>query len=72
MIQETLTKKQNKEKSMSKVSRGFKAQNLLLNERGVDYIIDCNETPDFVQCICSIGGDVVTFRVYDDGTTTQK
>lgn len=57
---------------MSKISRGIKAQNLLLNERGVDYIIECDSTPDFVQCVCSIGGDVVTFRVYDDGTIAQK
>ena len=57
---------------MSNVDRGFKAQNLLLNERGVDYIMDCNVTPSFVDCTCSIGGDIVRYRVYDDGTITEK
>lgn len=54
------------------MDREDRAQELLLNERGVDYIMECDSTPDFVQCVCSIGGDVVTFRVYDNGTITQK
>ena len=57
---------------MSKVSKGIKAQNLLLNEYDVDYIIECHVTPNFVECICSIGGDVVRYRVYDDETVVEK
>ena len=57
---------------MSITERGFGAQNLLLNEHGVDYILDCVTTPDYVQCVCSMGGDIITYRVYDDGTVVEK
>lgn len=57
---------------MSRQDKIKKAQDILLNERGVDYIMDCYSTPSFVQCVCSIGGDIITFRVHDDGTVTEK
>lgn len=40
-----------------------KAIDCLLDERGVDYIIETYSAPDYVECVCSIGGDVVTYRV---------
>ena len=57
---------------MSNISRGIKAQNLLLNEHGVDYILECHETPDYVQCVCSMRGDIITYRVYNNGTVVEK
>lgn len=33
----------------------------------LDYIMECLETPDFVEVTGRVGGDVVTYRVYDDG-----
>ena len=57
---------------MSNTSKGIKAQNLLLNEHGVDYILECFTAPDYVQCVCSIGGDIFTYRVYDNGTVVEK
>lgn len=49
-----------------------KAQDILLEERGLDYVVDCYETPDFVEVVGNIGGDVVTYRVYDDGSITAR
>lgn len=54
-----------------KNKRVDKAQDIVL-ERGVDYITSYHETKDFVEVSGSIGGDHVTYRVYDDGTVTQK
>ncbi len=34
----------------------------------LDYIMECLETPDFVAVTGRAGGDVVTYRVYDDGS----
>ena len=54
-----------------KTNRTQKVVDYLLDERGVDYILDFYTTPDFVECACSIGGDIITFRVYDkDGKFT--
>ena len=33
----------------------------------LDYVMECQEAPDFVEVTGSIGGDVVTYRVYDNG-----
>lgn len=33
----------------------------------LDYVMECREAPDFVEVTGSIGGDVVTYRVYDNG-----
>lgn len=45
-----------------------KAQNIILNERGVDYILNAVATPNFVEITASMGGDILCFRVYDDGS----
>ena len=45
--------------------RTNRAVEYLLDERGVDYIVDTYTTSDFVECVCSIGGDIVTYRIYD-------
>ncbi len=34
----------------------------------LDYVMECFETPDFVEVTGRVGGDVVTYRVYDDGS----
>lgn len=38
----------------------------------LDYIMECSETPDFVEMAGRVGGDVVTYRVYDDGTMYER
>lgn len=58
-----------------KTHRAQEAVNYLLEERGIDYVLETHTAPDFVECVCSIGGDVITFRVYDkDGkfTVTER
>lgn len=50
--------------------RADKAQDIVLQR--VDYVMDYHETPDFVEVVGSRGGDVVTYRVYDNGTVTEK
>ena len=47
-----------------------KAQDLLLDE--IDYFLECFVTPDFVECVCKVGGDTVTRRVYNDGSIYAK
>ena len=32
----------------------------------LDYVMKCREAPDFVEVTGSIGGDIVTYRVYDN------
>lgn len=34
----------------------------------LDYIMECSEELDFVEVTGRVGGDVVTYRVYDDGS----
>lgn len=38
----------------------------------LEYIIDYHETPDFIEVIGNTGGDVITYRVYDDGAVYEK
>ncbi len=33
----------------------------------LDYMMECHEASDFVEVTGSIGGDAVTYRVYDNG-----
>ena len=45
--------------------RVTKAQNYLLDNTGIDYVIKFYETPDFVEFVCEMGGDIITYRAYD-------
>lgn len=38
----------------------------------VDYILETTAAPDFVQCVGKIGGDVITYRVYNDGSIYER
>ena len=49
-------------KSKERVNR---AQDRALES--LDYVMDCYETPDFVEVTGRMGGDVITYRVFDDG-----
>lgn len=59
---------------MRKTSDRVKAacRKLLLEDECIEEIIEIHETPDFVQVHGKIGGDYVTFRVYDDGRIYEK
>lgn len=38
----------------------------------LDYILETIPTPDFVEIVGCVGGDTVTYRVYDDGSVYEK
>lgn len=48
-----------------KENRTKKAVEYLIENDGIDYVLETHLAPDFVECVCSIGGDVITLRVYD-------
>lgn len=47
-----------------------KAQDKVLER--LDYILETVPTPDFVEIVGRVGGDVVTYRVYNDGSVYGK
>ena len=47
-----------------------KAQNRALES--LDYILETIPTSDFVEIVGRMGGDTVTYRVYDDGSMYEK
>ena len=46
------------------------AQNKALES--LDYILETIPTPDFVEIVGRVGGDTVTYRVYDDGSVYER
>lgn len=50
--------------------RAIKAQKII-NGR-LDFILDVYEAIGFVDITGKIGGDTVTYRVYDNGTVTER
>ena len=38
----------------------------------LDYILETVPASDFVEIIRRVGGDTVTYRVYDDGSVYEK
>ena len=38
----------------------------------LDYILETIPTPDFVEIVGRMGGDTVTYRVYDDGSVYER
>lgn len=38
----------------------------------LDYILETVPTPDFVEFVGRVGSDVVTYRVYNDGSVYAK
>ena len=38
----------------------------------LDYILETIPTPDFIEVIGRVGGDTVTYRVYDDGSVYER
>ena len=38
----------------------------------LDYIIDCYAAPDFVEVTGKMGGDIITYRIYDGGSVYER
>lgn len=51
-------------------ARVKKAMDIALER--LDYIIDYEVTTDFVEIIGRMGGDVITYRIYDDGAVYER
>lgn len=47
-----------------------KAQDKVLEH--LDYILETVPAADFVEIVGRVGGDTVTYRVYDDGSVYKK
>lgn len=47
-----------------------KAQDRALER--LDYILETIPAGDFVEIVGRVGGDTVTYRVYDDGTMYER
>ena len=47
-----------------------KAQDKALER--LDYILETVSDKDFVEIVGRVGGDTVTYRVYDDGSVYEK
>lgn len=46
------------------------AENRVLER--VDYILETIPASDFVEIVGRVGGDTVTYRVYDDGSVYER
>lgn len=62
-----MMEKKRMEKNTGRVNR---AQERALER--LDYIMDCYEALDFVEVTGRVGGDVVTYLIYDDGTLYER
>lgn len=51
-------------------ARVKKAMDIALER--LDYIIEHYATPDFVDVTGKMGGDVITYRIYDDGSVYER
>ena len=51
-------------------TRVKKAMDIALER--LDYIMDYEVTTDFVEIFGKIGGDVITYRIYDDGAVYER
>ncbi len=47
-----------------------KAQDMVLER--LDYILETVPALDFVEIVGRVGGDTVTYRVYNDGSVYEK
>jgi hypothetical protein len=50
--------------------RVSKAQDRALEH--LDYVMNCRTAPDFVEVTGYMGGDVITYRIYDDGRMYER
>ncbi len=48
------------------------ARDILFESTSVTQILDTYKDQSFVEFTCRAGGDVVTYRVYNDGEITER
>ena len=49
-----------------------KAKEFLFNQTPADKILDTYKDKDFVEFVTKCGGDVVVYRIYNNGTIGEK
>lgn len=54
------------------MSRAEKAQDILLKNGSLEYVIRVVEASKYVEVVGYNGGDYLRFRVYDDGSVYEK
>lgn len=52
--------------------RVSKAMEILFEETAAEHIVDTYEGSDFVEFICTAGGDVMKYRVYNNGKIYER
>lgn len=57
---------------MSKNTRVSKALDRIFEETPMEYTIEVYEARDFVEVVGRAGGDILTYRVYDNGRIGQR
>ena len=56
---------------MSRLDRE-EAEKILFDNTPADRIVDTYEDSNFWEFTCRAGGDVLTYRIYDSGTITER
>lgn len=56
---------------MSRLDRE-EAEKILFDNTPADRIVDTYEDSNFWDFTCRAGGDVLTYRIYDSGTITER
>ena len=49
-----------------------KALNIIFEDTPIEYIIEIRNGRDFIEVVGNAGGDVLTYRVYNDGTLVAR
>ena len=57
---------------MCRLDEEEEAKKILFNQTPADRIIDSYETKDFWEFDVRAGGDVLTYRIYDDGEVYER
>jgi hypothetical protein len=48
------------------------ALTIISEDTPIEIILSVDEAPDFYQFVGEVGGDILTYRVYKNGTLTQR
>lgn len=54
------------------ITREKKAKQRIQVEKGLDKVIEVIPTKEFVEVVGTKGGDILTFRLYNNGTITER
>lgn len=58
--------------SRSKLSQRGKVAKQIAKNEGLDRILEVTEVKDFCEVVGKMGGDTITYRIYDDGRIYER